>query len=178
MLMTQARCLPLARVQRDEPSPIYLPPAFMTPKGVRALHPPPTSVPQETLHEEQLDQARLLRSHCFALGLGAHTTFCAPCKCRSSLSPSPVELLTFKPHWPSKPNALGMSPPGTRPLAGEPGMGLRALTPKGELLQYNCSPVLWVTHQGVWDLIILQVPPSYHLQVSPLCPWMQNTRFW
>ena len=46
------------------------------------------------------------------------------------------------------------------PQAGEPDVGL---SPTGELLRYNCSPVCGSPTWGVWDLIILSVRPSYHL---------------
>ena len=65
-----------------------------------------------------------------------------------------------KPYWPSKPNALGAHLPSARTLDGEPDMGLRAFTPVGELLQYNCSSVSGSPTCGVWDGIISQVPPS------------------
>ena len=76
-------------------------------------------------------------------------------------------------HWPSKPNALGVSPSNPEPQAGVPAMGLRTLNPVWELLWYNCSPVCASPTQGVWDLIISQLCPSYHL-ISILfkCPYI------
>ena len=40
-------------------------------------------------------------------------------------------------------------------------MGLRTLTPVGEPLPYNYSPVCGSPTWGVWNLIISQVCPSY-----------------
>ena len=46
------------------------------------------------------------------------------------------------------------------PQAWEPAMGPRTLIPVGELLWYKLFSSLWVVDpgEGVWDLIILQVP--------------------
>ena len=57
------------------------------------------------------------------------------------------------------------------PQVGEPDMGLRTLTPVGELLQYNYSPVCGSPTWRVWDLIILQVCPSY---LSHCSSWLQE----
>ena len=60
------------------------------------------------------------------------------------------------------------------PQVGEPDMGLRTLTPMGGLLQYNYSPVCGSPTWRVWDLIILQVCPSYLSHCSSLCVWLQE----
>ena len=85
-----------------------------------------------------------------------------PCKSGVSVSHSPVVVLQSSPTglhsqmlW-----ELLLLMPGTQ--AGEPDMGLRILTLVGKLLQYNYSPVCGWTTQGVWDLIISRVCPSYH----------------
>ena len=47
------------------------------------------------------------------------------------------------------------------PQAGEPNVGLGTLTPVGESLQYNYSPVCGSPTAGVWDLILWRVRPAY-----------------
>ena len=48
------------------------------------------------------------------------------------------------------------------PWAGEPDVGLRPLTPVGEPLQYNYSPICGSPHLGrVSDSIVSRVCPSY-----------------
>ena len=70
---------------------------------------------------------------------------------------SPVELQPSRLTGLQKLNALGAPPPIARHSGREPDVELRTLTPMGELLQYNYSPVCWLHTCGVWDLIILQV---------------------
>ena len=73
-------------------------------------------------------------------------------------------LMAFKAKW------LGALPHHARPHLhhGELDMGLITLTPVGELLWYNYSPVWGLPTQGPGDLIILWMPPSYHLVISSL----------
>ena len=50
----------------------------------------------------------------FSLGPGAHKTLCALQEW-SFYFPQSCGVLAIKPHWPSKPNALGAPPPNARP---------------------------------------------------------------
>ena len=52
------------------------------------------------------------------------------------------------------------------PQTGEPDVGLRALTPVGESLQYNYFPVCRSPTQRVCNLGVLQMRPSYRLIVA------------
>ena len=63
----------------------------------------------------------------------------------------------IKPHWSSKPNALGAPLPSTRSPGWGANMKLRTLTPVGKPLHYNHSPVCGSPTPGVWDLIISPV---------------------
>ena len=74
----------------------------------------------------------------FALGPSAHQILRAPCKSDVPVSPSPVEMLQLSLQSQMLWELLF---PKTDPQAGEPDMGLRTLTPVGEPLQYNYSPV-------------------------------------
>ena len=58
----------------------------------------------------------------------------------------------------------GSSSPYHTPGLGSLTWGLRALTPVGQPLQYNYSPICGSPTQQVWDLITSQVCPS-----SPSC---------
>ena len=88
------------------------------------------------------------------LGPGAHETLCAPSKSTVSVSPSPVDLLHSCPAGLQRQMLWGLLLLMTDPLTGEPVMGLRALTPMGELLWYNYSPVyrsaLGGWGDGIW----------------------------
>ena len=93
--------------------------------------------------------------------------FCVPVKSGVSVSPRPVQLLQLLPpprSGPSKPNALETYIHRAGPRAGEPDVGLRTLTPVGESLQYNYSPVYGLSIWEVWGLIKSWLPSS-----DPLC---------
>ena len=91
----------------------------------------------------------------FALGPGTCKTLCASSKNGVSASPSPVELLQSSPAGLQSQMLWGLLPLMPDPQAGEPDMGLRTLTPVGELLQYNYSPVCGLPTQRLWALFIL-----------------------
>ena len=101
----------------------------------------------------------------FSLGPGIRETLCAPTRSGVCFSQS-CGVPVIKSHWPSKPNALEAPPPMPDPQTVEPDVGLRTLTPVGELLQYNCFPVCGSPTQWVWDLIVSQMHLSYHLIVA------------
>ena len=50
--------------------------------------------------------------------------------------------------------------------AGEPDVGLRTLTPVGELLWYNYFQVCGSPTWQLWDLILSWLRPSHHLDVA------------
>ena len=77
----------------------------------------------------------------FALGPGVHKTLCAPSKSGFSVSLSSVELLLSTSSGLQSHMLWGILLLIPDPQDGEPDVGLRTLTPVGELLQYNCSPV-------------------------------------
>ena len=116
----------------------------------RGLQPPLTPPPQETLRDPQVGQARCAR------GPGA------PCASGLSVSPSSVQLLCSSPAGVTA-KCSGAPPPDTRPRAGEPDVGLGALTPVGAPLRRNYSPVCRSPCPGVWDLVISLVHPSRRL---------------
>ena len=82
---------------------------------------------------------------------------CAPALSGVSVSPSPVELLQSSPSGLQSQMLWGLLLPMPDPSAGEPNVRLRALSPVGDLLQYNYSPVCGSPSQVVWDLIILRL---------------------
>ena len=63
----------------------------------------------------------------FALGPNKHEILCTSFKIEVSLFPQSCRASIIKPHWPSKPNALGARFPVPDPQAGEADMGLRTL---------------------------------------------------
>ena len=85
---------------------------------------------------------------------------CVSFKSEVPISPSPVRFLQLSPVGLQSQMFWGLFLM-QEPHAGEPDMGLRTLTPVGEPLQYNYSPIRGLPTWGVWDLIILRVRPSY-----------------
>ena len=77
----------------------------------------------------------------FSLALGAHMTLCAPSKSGVSVYSSPVELLCLSPTGLQSQMLWGLLLLMPDPWAWEPDMRLRTLTPVGDFLWYNCSPV-------------------------------------
>ena len=105
----------------------------------------------------------------FPLGPGGHETLCVPSKSRVSISPGPVEFLQSNPTAFQSQLLWELLLPLPDPQSGKPDMGLRTFTPVGEFLWYNCFPVCGLATRRVWDLILLQLCPSYHLvMASPL----------
>ena len=70
--------------------------------------------------------------------------------CMPSYSGIPV----IKPHWPSKPDAQGLSLLLPDPQDGKPDKGVRTLASVGEPLWYNYFPVCGLFTQWLWDLIL------------------------
>ena len=64
------------------------------------------------------------------------------------------------------------------PRLGEPDVGFRTLTPVGEPLQYNYFPVCMSSTWHVWDLIVSQKCPSYHLVVASSLSLDVEYLFW
>ena len=89
-----------------------------------------------------------------------HAHPCVSSRSGAAVSPSPVALLHSSPTGLQSQVLWGLFLLMPDPQAGEPDVGL---SPTGELLRYNCSPVCGSPTWGVWDLIILSVRPSYHL---------------
>ena len=117
---------------------------------------------QETLQDRQVGLASApvkLLPLPWARGAGGAWYLSLTFKSEVSLSHLPQSTGTpqAKPHWRSKPNALGSCPPGTGPSVWEPGMGLGPLSPVWEPLHCNYSPAsgppTGVGASG-WDLII------------------------
>ena len=52
------------------------------------------------------------------------------------------------------------------PQAGKPDMGFRTYTTMGELLWYYFSPICGSPTDGLWDLILSWLCPSYHLAAA------------
>ena len=52
------------------------------------------------------------------------------------------------------------------PQAGKPDMGFRTYTAMGELLWYYFSPICGSPTDGVWDMILSWLGPSYHLAAA------------
>ena len=93
---------------------------------------------------------------------------CVPSKSGISVFPSPVEFLQSRPVGLQSWMLLGLLLLTPDPQAGEPYVGLRVLSPVGEPLWYNYFPVCGSSTQLVWDLIVLQMHPSYCLVVASL----------
>ena len=64
------------------------------------------------------------------------------------------------------------------PQAGEPCVGLRTLTLVGEPLRYNYFSSLGVAYLAVMDLLMSQMPPSYHLVVTSSLSLNVKYLFW
>ena len=82
---------------------------------------------------------------------------CFPQSCRS-----PV----VKSHWPSRSDSLGIP----SPFVGSPGWeawyGVQNLHNSGRTSLVLLFSSLWVTHPGVWNLILSWLHPSYHLTAT------------
>ena len=99
----------------------------------------------------------------FALGPVVHKTLCVSSKSGVSVSPIPVELLWSRPTGLQRQMPLGLFI--QTPQTWEPGVGLRTLSPMGELLWYNYSPVcelptpggygVWLYHECAPPTILL-----------------------
>ena len=61
---------------------------------------------------------------------------------------------------------------------GERDLGLRTLTPMGESLQYNYFSICELPTQKVWNLIIWQKCPSYHVIVAASVSLNVKYLFW
>ena len=68
---------------------------------------------------------------------------------------------------PSKPNVLGARLPGAGPRAGEPDVGLSGLTPVGEPLRSNYSPVCGSPTWGYGIWLYHESTPPARLTVVP-----------
>ena len=91
--------------------------------------------PQETHLHQQVGLAQApMKSLLFPLGPSAHESFCVPSKIGVSVSHSPVEFLRSSPAGLQSQVLCGRLLPMPDPQAGEPLVGLRTLTPVGELL--------------------------------------------
>ena len=86
-------------------------------------------------------------------------SLCFPQSCRS---------LVIKSQWPSRPDSLDQRIPSplSDPKTGKPDVGFRTFTTVGELLWYYCSPVCGSPTWWAWDLILLWLCPSYHLNAA------------
>lgn len=108
---------------------------------VRYNHPPSF---QETLQDQQVGLARLYEFTAFSLRAGCEETFCAPSKGKVSVSPGPVEFLHLCltclqriMFW----GPLLLMQDSLDSQAEKPDVGIKTLTPVGEHMQCNCSPV-------------------------------------
>ena len=72
----------------------------------------------------------------------------------------------------------GSSSPLPDPQTGEPDMGLRTLTPLRELLRYDYFPVCGLPTCLAWDLIVLQMHPSYCLVMASSLSLEVESLFW
>ena len=97
----------------------------------------------------------------FALGPNVHEILCASFKSKVCIYPSPLGLPNLRLAVLQSQMLQWLVFPVHDPWAGKPDVGLRTLTPVGEPLQYNFSPVCGLPPLGMWDLIILRVCPSY-----------------
>ena len=147
------------KVQVDEHSPIFSATCFSDPRESHSCPPPP----YKTLQDQQvgLDQVPMKSPLC-------SVSWCAwdlgvPFKSGVSVSPCPVELLWSSPAGLQSQMLWGLFLVMSDSQAGEPHMGLRNLTPVGEILNYNYSPLCVSLSRGVWDLIISWACPSYCL---------------
>ena len=101
----------------------------------------------------------------------SHMRLCAPSESGASTSPSPVEVLLSNPTCPQSQTLWGLRLPLPDTLAVKPDMGLRILTPVGELLWYDYFPVCGLPTWWVWDLTLSRLHPSYRLIVASFL-WM------
>ena len=123
--------------------------------------------PQETLQDPQLRLAQVPMESLLCPGSQCNETLCVPSKSGFSFSPRPVELLHLGLTGLQNQMLWGLLLM-TDPQDGEPDVGLRTLTPLGELLQYYCFPLCGSPIQQVWDLSILPKYCSYYLIVASL----------
>ena len=96
-----------------------------------------TLPPQETFQDPQVGLAWHLCNHCVAFNLSALETLhalCVPSKSGVSVSPRPVELLQSSPAGLQSQMLWALLLPLPGPEAGETNVGLRILTPVGDLL--------------------------------------------
>ena len=107
-----------------------------------------------------------MRSLLFSVGPGVHKTLCAPSKSQVSVFPSAVEFLWSNLIGLHSQTLWGLLLPLLNLQDGEPNVGLRTLTPVGDLPWYNCSPVCESPTWCVWGLILSQLCPSYHPVVA------------
>ena len=132
------------KVHVDAHSP-KSPPPMSTSQGRATATTPSPGDPPRPASRSSLGSCEVTA---FALGPSTCETLCAPSKSGVSTSPSPVELLQSSLPGLQSQMSLGLLPLMSDPQAGEPNVELRTLTPVGELLQYNNSPVCGSPTQG------------------------------
>ena len=98
------------------------------------------------------------------MGPGAFESLCEPSTKIEFLSyHTPVQFPHSSPVWPSNQMVWALLYWMPVPQAENPDNGLRILTPEGEYLPFNYSPVCGPATQVVRDLIISQMHPSNYL---------------
>ena len=102
---------------------------------------------------------------------------CTLQKC-SFCFPQSCGIPAIKPRWSSKPDSLGAPPPFPDPQAEKPDMELRTFTPVGVLLWCNYFPVCESPTRQVWDLILSELCPSYHLILASSLSLDVGYLFW
>ena len=118
---------------------------------------------QETLQDQQVGLAQASKKSLLCFGRSVHKTFCVSSKSGVSVSPILWSSLHSSPSDFQSQMLWGLLLLMPDLQIGYPDMGLRMLTPVGELMWYNCSAIHGSPIRGVWDLITLRVHPSYCL---------------
>ena len=109
--------------------------------------PPPTS-PGDSPRPAGRSGPVSYRIIAFALGPIVREILCMPFKSEVSISCSPLGLLKLSPTVLQSQMLWGLLFLVQDPWAGEPDVGLRSLTPVGEPLYYNYSPIHGSPTQG------------------------------
>ena len=137
------------------------------PTGIAAT---PLPLP-ETLQDQQVGLAQAPIKLLLLTWVPVRIRFCVhPFKSEVSFALSPMGLLKLSRSGLQSHMLWGFIFPVQDPWTGEFDMGLRTLTPMGNPLQYNCSPVCGLPTQGygIW-LYHESAPPTHLVLVPSLC---------
>ena len=135
------------------------------------------SPPQQSLQDPHVDLAQASVES--LLCAGSQCMWNPVCALQGwNLFPSPVALLHSSLAGLQSQVLWGLPLPMPDPQSGEPDVRLRALTPVGELLQYNYFPVCGSPTWWVWDLFILWKCCSYHFVVASSLSLDVKYLFW